>query len=265
MDNELAHALRNAVRESVGAERSVGVLFSGGLDSSLIAKLASEFCGVTLFTAGTKGSHDVECAIGTAAEMGLPLIVTRLDAENIAGYAQTAKRLLGDFLRGRNELLQLALAVPTLACCDAARRKGIRVLLCGAGAEELFAGYARHKEQFFADKNKLAPLLAQELNALEKNDLERNRLLAAATQTEIRSSLLNPAVVRIAQRIPVEQKISSDGTRKLALRETAQALGVPAQACWREKKAMQYGSGVQKVLLRLLPQPNPLEKRERER
>jgi asparagine synthase (glutamine-hydrolysing) len=263
MNEELAHALRAAVRESIGSERSVGVLFSGGLDSSLVAKLASEVCGTVLFTSGVAHSPDVECAKKVAAEMNLRSVVVVLDEMEIAERAQEAKRILGAFLNGRRELMELALAVPTLACCDAARRQGIRVLLCGSGAEELFAGYARHKAQFFADKNKLAQMLAQELEALEKNDFERCRLIGEATQTEIRSPLLNAALVRIAQRIPVEQKISQTGTRKLVLRETAQALGVPAQACWREKKAMQYGSGVQKALLRLMPQPNFFEKRER--
>ena len=54
------------------------MIFSGGVDSALIAKLAEKFTDVKCYTAGLKDSPDVEYAKAAAEEMGLELRVKEL-------------------------------------------------------------------------------------------------------------------------------------------------------------------------------------------
>jgi asparagine synthase (glutamine-hydrolysing) len=60
---------------------------------------------------------------------------------------------------------------------------------------------------------------------------------------------LDMRVVRGARAIPANEKVR-DGQRKVPLRKIAER-HIPAKIAWYEKKAMQYGSGIWKVLQKL--------------
>jgi len=59
-------------------------------------------------------------------------------------------------------------------------------------------------------------------------------------------------LVKFSLRMPLESKIDSEnGQRKKCLREAAIVAGVPQELAFQDKKAMQYGSGVQKLVSKL--------------
>ena len=239
---ELKEAIERAVGESCRGER-VGVLFSGGLDSTLIAHLAKRYAAsVELFTAGMEDAPDVAWAIRIAKELGLPLNVSVLKEENVLDlYSEVSALVPGD-------LLKLELGVPLLACCKQAREMGVKALLSGSGAEELFGGYRRHWEEFEKGGN-VGAMLRRELEELPLGDVMRNSRVAESEGVEVRCPLLDEEVARLAMMVPVEAKFAG-GERKGVLRRIARELGVPEEACARPKQALQYGSGVHKVLLK---------------
>ncbi|MEM4390071.1 MAG: asparagine synthase-related protein [Candidatus Micrarchaeia archaeon] len=237
--SQLANALSLAVEASLRSPRTAWVLFSGGLDSSVLAKLAGEKKpGIRLLTVGTKDSEDARFAFEIAKELGLPLDFIELNVQKIAELKERARPF------SRTDM-DVELAIPLLAACEFARGG---LLLAGSGAEELFLGYARHRRAFERGED-LEALRRLELASLRQKDLARNEAIAAAYDVELALPYLHPLVVEAALCLPARLNFSQ-GRRKFFLQLAARMLGVPEAAIARPKRALQYASGVHKLLKR---------------
>ena len=79
----LGRALEESVRKVAEGKR-VGVAFSGGMDSGLLAALASKYAkSVTCYTCGTDDSFDVAAGKELAEKLGLPWVHCRISADDI--------------------------------------------------------------------------------------------------------------------------------------------------------------------------------------
>ncbi len=231
----LAKTLEPSVRERVG--RKTGVLFSGGLDSSVVALLASKYSDVVLYTAGVEGSPDVTWARRVSDALGLPLRERLFDEEDVK---EAVAKVI--FAIEEPSAMNLAIGLPMYFATKLARADGVKVLLSGGGADELFGGYAKYLRD--------PSLMEVDLRDLGERNLARDDKIAMLNGVEGRFPFLSLSVVGTALKTPLEFKIG-DGTRKLILRRTALRLGLPEWVVKREKKAAQYGSGAQKILERL--------------
>ncbi|VVB65943.1 Asparagine synthase [Candidatus Gugararchaeum adminiculabundum] len=151
-----------------------------------------------------------------------------------------------------SDLLAVELSYTTSVLCKMAKDAGVKILLSGAGAEELFAGYHRHVLHFQEGKD-LRKLLDEELASLPQRDIARAESIAKKSGIKLICPLLGERVISAAREFPAEKNISiSQGgeiTKKIVLRDAAKFLGVPDLARLRPKKAMQYGSGVHKAFM----------------
>ncbi len=227
--------LNCAVRHRVGEK--TGVLFSGGLDSSLVAFLASEYSDVILYTAGAEGSPDLEWARKAADRLGLPL---REYVFNIDDVRDAVPRVV--FAIEEPNPMNLAIGIPLYFATGKAREDGVKVLLSGQGADELFGGYAKYLER--------PELMEKDLRELAERNLARDDKIAMLNSVEGRFPFLSLPVVSAALNIPLELKIEN-GVRKAVLRKAAVKAGLPEELAMREKKAAQYGSHSQKLLEKL--------------
>jgi len=230
----LLKALQEAVKATM-AKGDVGILFSGGLDSGILAALAGNHGDPRLYTVGVEGSHDLRTGQETAEELQLPWTEIMLTPDEVI----TATRDLLSVCPIRDPVV-LSFQLPLHIV--AARSKE-DVLMSGQGADELFGGYSRYLSMSPGDieismNNDLAKLLAE----VQPLDLK----IAAHFSKSIDHPFLDPEVRRVASRIAVTDKVKG-GARKVPLREAALLLGYPSLAN-REKKAAQYGSGFMKVL-----------------
>ena len=80
--------------------------------------------------------------------------------------------------------------------------------------------------------------------------MARNEAVAQSEGLEIRCPLLDEEVARLAMMVPIGEKFADATQKKGVLRRIARELGVPESACERPKQALQYGSGVHKLLLK---------------
>lgn len=235
----LADLFTESVHKSCQGE--VAILFSGGLDSSAIAAVAKRFTNPLLVTAGVEGSSDLLAAKKIAAELNLPHKEVVLSEEEIIKvYKKCYKIKKGD-------LLKVELMVPVFSCCREAARAGKWRILTGSGAEELFIGYDRY---FKYKGKKLEKLLAKELQNLPLGDCEAQDLVAKNFGMRTAFPFLYPQFVQEVLATPLSEKLGTRDDKKPLLRKIAAQLGVPQDAIDRKKKAMQYGSGVHKILLR---------------
>src|SRR3989338_837899 len=239
MASRLSELFVDAVKNNCQGE--VAILFSGGLDSSAIATVAKQFTTPLLITAGVEGSQDLEAARKIASEIALPHKEVVLSEEEIVKvYKKCYKIRNGD-------LLKVELMVPVFSCCREAARAGKWRILTGSGAEELFIGYNRY---FRHKGKKLEKLLEKEIQNLPLGDCEAQDLVAKNFGMRAAYPFLYPPFVREVLAMPLKERLGTLNDKKPLLRKIAAELGVPKDAIERKKKAMQYGSGVHKLLLR---------------
>ncbi|VVC02877.1 Asparagine synthase [Candidatus Bilamarchaeum dharawalense] len=238
---ELTELLSRAVEEKL--EDRLAIAFSAGLDSTVIAAIAKKHVHVELFTVGVKDSEDMECSERVAGEMGLPLIPVYLD-EKIAtnAYEKCYDMLKLDFHR-------LEIMVPVYCVAEAAAQKGHRVLLFGTAAEELFVGYERYY-QYKNEGKDLDSLLKEEYKTLPQREIAWTKKLCNKFDIESRFPLYNKELAELMFSVPLDERMHDRELKKGILREAGKILKVPECVLKRRKKAMQYGSGVHKILLR---------------
>ena len=230
----LLTALRIAIEEYCD-EPEVGVLFSGGLDSTVLAILASDRCKVCLYTIGTQGSHDLAIGEDTAIDLGLEWKGVVLEREQIMEALPDLSSILGT----ENPLV-LSFEIPLYIVAGRAEE---HLLISGQGADELFGGYARYARM---SEEELRMSLDADLQGLLSVGAERERNLAAHLGRTIRHPYLHRGVVELAHALPMSEMIHQ-GERKKILRDVAALLDL-GPAVSRPKKAAQYGSGVMKEM-----------------
>ncbi len=247
MSLHLSELIRSAVEQTL--EDRIAIPFSGGLDSTTIATVAKQHADVELFSAGTTLSEDLGYAAKVAVMLGLPLNKILLDeATSLETYGHCHALLPLDFLK-------LEILVPVYRVAEAVSRKGHAVALFGSGAEELFIGYARYYNYLDEGKN-LDSILRDEYRTLVQRDILWVKKICRKFGIEARFPFYNKELADFVFSIPLEERIEERTLKKGLLREAAKFLGTPDLALKRRKKAMQYGSGIHKMLLRHVDEIN---------
>ncbi len=136
--------LRRAVHRQLVADVPVGAFLSGGLDSSAIVAFAREQApDIRCFTIESAGGEeegitdDLPYARRAAAHLGVPLDVVRIDASRMAADLEGMVAQL-------DEPIADPASLNVLYISRLARGQGIKVLLSGAGGDDVFTGYRRH-------------------------------------------------------------------------------------------------------------------------
>ena len=228
-------------------ESQIGVIFSGGIDSVLIAKLLQqEGVGIVCYCTGMADSSDIVAAMAVARDLGLELKTTIID-ENMV------RDILPEVIRNVEEsgLLQVEVAIPMYLAAKLAAEDDIRVMFTGQAADELFAGYPWYNDVL--DESgylRLHEKLWEDLNMSYTDTLEREDKLTMAHSIELRAPYLDRDVINTAMRISPKLKLNGkkDALRKRVHRQAAVELGVPAYLAFRKKDPAQSGSGIHGII-----------------
>lgn len=175
--DELRELLSDSTRIRLRADVPVAAYLSGGLDSSATAVLARSHMTNTLYSFGLgfrdERFDESEFQDRIVAELGIDLTRIVVDSADIAALLPRAVEL------SEKPTLRTALA-PLLGLSRAVLDAGLKVVLTGEGADELFAGYDVFRENkvrhFWARQpdSKLRPLLFARLNEFLARDLKRS-------------------------------------------------------------------------------------------
>lgn len=248
---KLRRALKEAVKERVMGLKRVGVLFSGGVDSTLVTLLARKYTKPLLYTVGVEGSQDLIFAEKAAKELGMRTKTIKVTEDMIRDALRPIITAIEEF-----NIMKIGVAMPLYFSSKAANADGLRVILSGQGADELFGGYHRYLQIYREDRDKLVEAFKADIQNMYHVNLERDDATAMATSTELRVPFLDREIINIAFNIPIKYKIKGgdDSLRKHILRDLALDMGAPDFIAKRPKKAAQYGSGIDKILRRrILP------------
>ncbi len=245
LKSQLLKLLRDSIKSRIPAGDKFGVLFSGGLDSTLIAYLCkgTDFRCYTVAVEdeGMKPAEDLRFATRVADALGFELHVKRIRAGDMERYLRTVIPVIED-----TDVMKVSVALPLYAACELAAEEGIKTVLYGLGTEEIFAGYERHKRVPLEAVNRecLAGLLS-----MYERDLYRDDTIARACGVSLRAPFLSARLVEFGLRIPATLKIRDDNG-KWILRAIAHEMGLDVVAC-RRKRAIQYGSNTIKAIDKL--------------
>lgn len=224
---------------TVGDEPHWTVLYSGGLDSSLVATAFRDRARVDLVTVGLPGSADLRAAEEGARLLDLPWRGRELSVGDLHRILAQDSEVFGTRpSTSRAVLIGLSLGL------EAAQT---RCVACGQGADELFLGYAHFDGRSDAEAE---PLRQTDLRRLVEADWPCSQQLATRRSRRLESPFLEPLFFQQYSTVPVRELRGGHG-RKHLLRELARAAGLPTELVDRPKKAFQYGSGIEKALRRL--------------
>lgn len=203
--------IERAVQHRLVADVPIGVLCSGGLDSTIVAMLAARTgVPITVFHVENDESeyfdlirwpHNVEVRY------------VRLDSVNPL-----------DAMLATEEPVDLGSVVPQYALGKAVHEAGFRVCLTGDGADELFGGYGRAARYDSQSSDVFCELVHYHLPRLDKTMM--------AHAVELRSPFLSRTVVRRALSVPWERRRSKELLKEL-FRDI-----VPAAIIEREKRPL---------------------------
>lgn len=226
---------------------SVGVLFSGGIDSVLIAhSLQLKGLKVTCYTVGTEGSSDIDMALKAAREMGFHIKVEYLTEDIIRKYIAEIIEAIE-----LNGLLQVEVAIPMYIAAHMCKQDGHKVMFTGQAADELFAGYTWYKDVVKdAGHLNLHTRLWEDIDKLYEDTLEREDRMAMAHSIELRAPFLDRELIRTAMRIAPHLKINNgeDIYGKRVHRELSMRKGIPREFAYRAKSPAQEGSGIHEMI-----------------
>jgi asparagine synthase (glutamine-hydrolysing) len=228
----LDEALDASLRPLRSLPRPLGILFSGGVDSSLLAWELRNEPGVALYTLGSEGSHDLTAGREGAKRLGLPWQPLRVGGHELrAAETRCSEELSGLPPVIRTVLLALAVAIEEAPALE---------LVLGQGADELFLGYAHYRNRPAEEVERRS---REDLARLHGTDWPRTQRIAQRYGKEVSAPYLTPTFEASAQEVPIALRLPRDDPKRF-FREWAVARGLPRELADRAKKAVQYGSGV---------------------
>uniref|UniRef100_A0A914N8Z6 Asparagine synthetase [glutamine-hydrolyzing] n=1 Tax=Meloidogyne incognita TaxID=6306 RepID=A0A914N8Z6_MELIC len=234
--------LVEAVHKRLMGERQFGFMLSGGLDSSLIAALATQqliASGRSLpiaFSVGFSDSADLENARIVANYLRIPHRVLVINPQQCIEIIPEVIYALETF-----DPLVVRCGIPHFILCRyISNNSNVKVLLSGEGADELFGSYS------YMQRAPTALLLHQEvlrrLKLLHQYDVLRCDRCTSPHGLEIRVPFLDKKFVSFISRLQPSFKLISGKIEKYILRKTFKDL-LPPKVLWRSKEGFSEALG----------------------
>ncbi|MEA3255316.1 MAG: asparagine synthase C-terminal domain-containing protein [Candidatus Altiarchaeota archaeon] len=253
--DELRGLLGNAVKETCDLE--TGVVFSGGIDSVIIAMLAARFSRVTAYSCGIKDSPDLEY-VNRCEGLGFEVRVIEISPEEI-------EQSLAEIIHAINDVnpVKVSVEIPFYFASKKAGEDGLSVMLSGQGGDELFGGYNRYLSPL-PDYSVVEEMMTRDVESIYVDQINKDIAVCRINDITLCAPYLDEGFKDYALKIPVESKLHEVRNspefscvdtvndrrfiRKYILRELGREIGVPEFILNRKKKAVQYGSGTWKIL-----------------
>ncbi|RIA08220.1 asparagine synthase (glutamine-hydrolysing) [Flavobacteriaceae bacterium MAR_2010_72] len=144
--SQLEDVLEESIKKHMISDVPVSTFLSGGLDSSLISVIASKHTNKlsTYTITTTDKDRSIERMPDDQKYARIVAQQNEFDHNEIELSPDIIK-LLPEMVKTLDEPIGDPAAINTYLICKAARQRGVKVLLSGMGADELFFGYQRHR------------------------------------------------------------------------------------------------------------------------
>ncbi|MBW2976109.1 hypothetical protein KY347_01535 [Candidatus Woesearchaeota archaeon] len=234
----LKDAIEKAVLERARKNPRFGMLFSGGVDSTLIAFICKKHnFDFTCYTVGMENSPDIESAKKVAEKYNFNLRYKLLTLEDLETTLKETIKILNS-----TDIIWVSVGSVVYAASQLALQNSTKTLFSGLGTEELFAGYKRHGDAL--QEHGFEALHKECWNGLKnmwQRDLLRDYKIAKHLGMELITPYMDLNVIKTAMQVNPMYKLGKE-QNKIILREIASDFGMEKEFALRRKKAAQYGS-----------------------
>ncbi|HNW49610.1 MAG TPA: asparagine synthase B [Prolixibacteraceae bacterium] len=249
--DELRDALEAAVQRQLMSDVPYGVLLSGGLDSSIISAVAKKYASKRIesnnmqdawwpqlhsFAVGLEGSPDLAAAKKVADHIGTIhheihfTVQEGLDAiRDVIYHLETY------------DVTTVRASTPMYLMARVIKSMGVKMVLSGEGADEVFGGYlyfhkAPNAEEFHKET-------VRKLDKLHLYDCLRANKSLAAWGIEGRVPFLDKEFMDVAMRLNPEDKMAKNGKMEKWILRKAFEDFLPESVTWRQKEQFSDGVG----------------------
>ena len=246
MNKQLLTEIQNAIKGTV-SDNKIGVAFSGGVDSTLIAKILKDIgYNVHLLTIGFHDSHDVNFALEVNQILNYQHNILEIDPIRFKEISSKINQTIKTDNLSWNENSIAFYYVSKLA-----QEHGLKTVVTANGVDELFCGYNSYREAISIGEKEVIEMMNSKLEN-EKQMMIAVNNVCSEFGVKIIQPLLSPSFIEFAKKIPISEKIhnSDDLKRKHVIRSLAIDCNVPEISAQKQKKALQYGSQIHKALLK---------------
>jgi len=228
--------LEDSIRVRLDTDLTVGVILSGGLDSTLTLLHVREMHpDCVAFTIGTPDSEDVSYARRVTRDLRIHHEVIELTPGDIRlPDIQEAIRM--SELTEYGDVINAVISRPLFARVSSC---GVKVVLCGDGSDELFGGYEMYQQP---DPVLRQRIFQHKLRNLGRTELQRVDRTSMRQGVEARVPFLDLGLVRLAMRLPIGLKLR-DGQEKWILRHAFADI-LPGYVRQRQKNPLSHSSGL---------------------
>lgn len=247
----LRNALEEAVKRQLMSDVPYGVLLSGGLDSSVISAIAKKYAAYRIesqsheqaywpqlhsFAVGLIGSPDLAAAQKVAEHIGTVhheihfTVQEGLDAiRDVIYHLETY------------DVTTVRASTPMYLLSRVIKSMGVKMVLSGEGADEIFGGYlyfhkAPNAKEFHEET-------VRKLGKLHLYDCLRANKSLAAWGVEGRVPFLDKEFLDVAMRINPEEKMAKNGRMEKWVIRKAFEDYLPESVAWRQKEQFSDGVG----------------------
>lgn len=249
--DKLRNSLEAAVKSHLMSDVPYGVLLSGGLDSSIISAISKKFSARRIeeaeskeawwpqlhsFAVGLKEAPDLRAAKEVADHLGtVHHEIHFTEQEGIDAIRDVIYHI------ETYDVTTIRASTPMYLMARKIKAMGIKMVLSGEGADEIFGGYLYfHKAP---NAKALHEETVRKLQALHQYDCARANKAMSAWGVEARVPFLDKNFLDVAMRINPQDKMCVNGKiEKQVLRESFSSY-LPASVAWRQKEQFSDGVG----------------------
>ncbi|MFZ1705501.1 MAG: asparagine synthase B [Saprospiraceae bacterium] len=249
--SELRTALENAVHRQLMSDVPYGVLLSGGLDSSITSAIAKKYAEKRIESDDTQLAWWPRLHSFSVGLDGSPdLAAARIVAEHIGTVHHEVKFTIQEGIDAIRDVIYnletydittIRASTPMYLMARVIKSMGVKMVLSGEGADELFGGYlyfhkAPNEKEFHEET-------VRKLSKLHMYDCLRANKSLAAWGIEGRVPFLDKEFMDVAMRLnPKDKMITKDKMEKWVLRKAFEDY-LPASVAWRQKEQFSDGVG----------------------
>jgi asparagine synthase (glutamine-hydrolysing) len=231
----ICHEVRTLLEKAVEKSLTDGILISGGLDSSILAYLASKHVKLKAFTAAMNGAEapDVEYAKIVADQLELSHYIHRFGEKEILEMVPKVVKALKLF-----DPMRIRYGVKIAIAMNIAKEKGLKDVITGDGGNELFANY-RYLFPLKGDR------LKKEIDKMWKNAFFSSFYLADHFGIKVKAPYLNGNLKSFARGLDPELKVHKERGRIWGawIQRKAFENVLPEEIIWRPKSYTEAGFG----------------------
>jgi len=235
--DEVAAELRALLEKAVKKNLTEDMLFSGGIDTSILATIVSKYVRIRGFTCAFKQANalDLKYAKLMAKQLNIEHYINPFDEDEIFEVIPHVVKVLGSF-----DPMEVRNSITIMIGLRFAKSYGSTKLITGDGADELFAGYHMYYRHV-GNKEKLSAKLKRMWSIMAFSSVPLGKTLGI----EVRAPFLDPDVKAFAMNMDPRYNVQDERGEvwgKWILRKAYEDV-LPPEVRWRDKNPIEVGSG----------------------